>query len=256
MALLQIDNLSKNFDGVKAVDDLSLAVEEGRITALIGPNGSGKTTLFNLISGFLRPASGRILLDGREISRLSPHKIAIRGIGRTFQTIRLFPKMTVLDNIMLGLCGEAEEGLLPALLKGGKVKFAEDANLDKALSVLHTVGLEHKKDEYAENLSFGQRRLVEIARTYAMNTRLLLLDEPFSGIYPEMFAKIFAIMHHQKRAGQTVFFIEHNMQVVRQMADKVIVLDHGRKLAEGTPEEVFNHDGVHEAYFGRRRYAS
>lgn len=254
--ILTVENLCKNFDGVKALDDLSLSVEEGKITALIGPNGSGKTTLFNLISGFLRPASGRIHLDEREISHLSPHKIANRGIGRTFQTVRLFPKMTVLDNIMLGLCGEAEEGLFSALRKGRRLRDAEEARLDKVLSVLHTIGLEHKKDEYAENLSFGQRRLVEIARTYKMNTRLLLLDEPFSGIYPEMYAKIFEIIHAQKSAGKTVFFIEHNMQVVRQIADWVIVLDHGRKLAEGTPEDIFNHDGVHEAYFGRRRNAS
>jgi len=254
--ILTVENLSKNFDGVKAVDDLSLSVEEGKITALIGPNGSGKTTLFNLISGFLRPTSGRILFEGRETTHLSPYKIANQGIGRTFQTIRLFPRMSVIDNILLGLSGNREEGLLTALLKGKKLQSAEEENRDKALSLLTSVDLVHKKDEYAENLSFGQRRLVEIARTLAMNSKLLLLDEPASGIYPEMIPKILAVMHAQKNADNAVIIIEHNMQVVKTMADRVIVLNNGKKLAEGTPEEIFNHDGVHNAYFGRRRQSA
>ena len=253
MALLQIDNLSRNFDGVKAVDDLSLTVAPGSVTALIGPNGAGKTTLFNLISGFQRPSSGRITFDGQEIDRLAPHRIVARGIGRTFQTVRLFPQMTVLDNLLLALSGPAAEGLLRALVRSSVRQRAETTNREKALGLLETVGLAHKANDDAETLSFGQRRLVEILRTLALQPRLCLFDEPVSGVFPELIPTILEIMRAQKAQGRTVFFIEHNMAVIREVADRVIVLHHGQKLAEGTPEEIFKHDGVHAAYFGTRR---
>ncbi|KAF0221915.1 MAG: branched-chain amino acid transport system ATP-binding [Geobacteraceae bacterium] len=255
MALLQIENLSRNFDGVKAVDDLSLSVEKGSVTALIGPNGAGKTTLFNLITGFMRPTSGNVTFDGKEITRLSPHRIVSQGIGRTFQTVRLFPKMTVLDNLMLPLSGTGEEGLFAALTGSAAMRRKEETNREKAAKLLESVGLAHKGNDDAETLSFGQRRLVEILRTLALEPRLCLFDEPVSGVFPEMIPTILKVIQEQKAHGRTVFFIEHNMETVREAADRVIVLHHGRKLAEGTPAEIFNHAGVHEAYFGRRRNA-
>jgi len=253
MPLLHIDNLSRNFDGVKAVDNLSLSVGKGSVTALIGPNGAGKTTLFNLITGFQRPAAGKITFDGKEITRLSPHRIVSRGIGRTFQTVRLFPRMTVLDNLMLSLSSKSTEGLFTALAGNSSLRRTEAENREKAVRLLESVGLSHKRNDNGETLSFGQRRLVEILRTLALEPRLCMFDEPVSGVFPEMIPTILEVMREQKAQGRTVFFIEHNMETVREIADRVIVLHHGQKLAEGTPEEIFNHEGVHEAYFGKRR---
>ena len=194
MPLLQIENLSRNFDGVKAVDDLSLTVEKGSVTALIGPNGAGKTTLFNLITGFMCPSYGKVTFDGREITRLSPNRVVSRGIGRTFQTVRLFPKMTVLDNLMLSLSGTSEESLLTALAGSAGMRRKEAANRDKAVKLLESVGLAQKGNDDAETLSFGQRRLVEIIRTLALEPRLCLFDEPVSGVFPEMIPTILKII--------------------------------------------------------------
>lgn len=250
--ILKVTGVNKHFNGVKAISDLSFEVQEGGITALIGPNGAGKTTLFDIITGFLRPDSGEVKFNEKDITHLPPHRISMQGISRTFQTIRLFPQMTVLDNIMLGMKCNRWETMLAALTRSRHMLREEAGNRERALELLDMVGLRHKQGHNADTLSYGQRRLVEIVRTLAMDAELYLFDEPTSGVYPEMIPKLLEVMRTLNGKGKTVLFIEHNMQAVRDVAQKVVVLNYGKKLAEGTPGEVLNNTVVHEAYFGRR----
>lgn len=253
MEALKTDNLSKHFDGVRAVDGLSFGIEKGKITALIGPNGSGKTTTFNLITGFTRPSSGSVHCNNRDITSLAPHKIFKSGIGRTFQNIRLFPQMTVLDNVLLGINNDGGEGLMAALLRTKSKLRAEEEIRDRAIDLLKTVGLEGKMNELAENLSYGQRRLVEIARTLGTDSEIYLFDEPTAGVFPKTIPKLLEIIEGLKSAGKAILFIEHNMKVVMDISDKIVVLNHGQKIAEGTPVEIRENETVLDAYMGRRR---
>lgn len=252
MTILQIQNLVKEFDGIKAVDNLSFGIEENRIVALVGPNGSGKTTVFNLISGFLKPCKGSIFFNGKEItSSFNPYRIAQLGIGRTFQNIRLFPQISVLDNVMLALRYEKGESFSAALLQTKKMKKEEKRNRQKAGELLRFIGLIEKKNELAENLSHGQRKLVEIARILALEPKVFLLDEPMAGVFPKTRKVILSLIKNLKENGKTIIFIEHNINLVMDIAEKIIVLNYGKKIAEGTPKEIRENKEVLKVYLGK-----
>ena len=251
--ILNINALNHEFDGVKAVNNVSFKLKGGCITALIGPNGAGKTTLFNIITGFLRPNSGEIHFDGRRVTCLSPHRIAKLGIGRTFQNIRLFSQMSVLENVMLALKYDKGDNLYAALTQSSAMRAEDRANKQEALKLLELVGLQAKSDKQADNLSYGQRKLLEIARALALKPRLLLLDEPVAGLFPGIIPKMKKVIHQLRDSGKTVLFIEHDMKTVMDLAEQIIVLNYGRKIAEGTPGQIQHNEAVIEAYLGRRR---
>ena len=251
--ILTVDSLHKSFEGIKAVDDLSFKLKEGIITAVIGPNGAGKTTLFNMLTGFLPSDGGSIYFDDKKITTASPHRIARLGIGRTFQNVRLFSQMTVLDNVMLALKYNKGHGLWAALVRHKTMKAEEEYNRQQAIKYLQMIDMVHKQDQLAEDLSHGQRKLVEIARTLALKPKLMLLDEPTAGLYAEMIDQVKKIICKLRDSGITICFIEHNMKTVMDIADQIVVLNQGRLIAQGTPQQIQGNEVVIEAYLGRKR---
>jgi len=248
--MLELRGITKRFGGLVAVDELSFTVEENSITALIGPNGAGKTTVFNIVMGIYSPDEGDVYFKGRRITGMAPHKVAQLGISRMFQNIRLFPHMTVLENILVAMRYERGESLMAVLFQRGKVKREERERMERAVELLNLTDLVEKKDTPAANLSQGQRKLLEIARALATGAELFLLDEPTSSLSPNMKERMVKTILSLKDMGKTVLFIEHDMEVVRE-ADKVIVLSSGRKIAEGSYHEVMADKKVVEVYLGR-----
>src|SRR3989338_733127 len=242
-SILQTKHLYKHFDGVKAVDHLSLSFEKGKITSVIGPNGSGKSTLINLLTGFIPFDGGQVVVAGKEtLSAIQPYEIKELGITRTFQDARLFEQMPVLDNVLVVL---TERSVFGALFeRHGKLHLA------KAEEVLKRVGLWEKRHALAKNLSYGQRKLLEIARVLAMDPDIVLFDEPFAGLFPEMLKVVVSVMKELRAAGKTQILVEHNMELIRELSDRLVVLDSGELLAEGVPSEVLAKREVIEAYLG------
>jgi branched-chain amino acid transport system ATP-binding protein len=246
----QLLDVNKNFGGLAAVRNVSFAVVPRKITSLIGPNGAGKTTIFNLISGHLLPDQGQILFKGQEITAWPPHRIAGLGITRTFQDLRLFQKMTVLHNILVGFQNSKGEHLTWALLGGPSLKAEEKADLQKAHDLLRLVELEKKAEELVENLSYGEQKLLSLARVLATDAELLMLDEPASGLPLGEVDRMMALIQSLVKQGKTVFIVEHNMEAVMGLSDRVIVLNFGEKIAEGTPAEIQKNPEVIKVYLG------
>ncbi len=251
--ILGINNLSKDFDGIKAIDNLSINIPKGLISAIIGPNGAGKTTLFNIITGFIKPNDGDVFFENQRITSLSPDRIARLGVGRTFQNIRLFSQLSVLDNVMLATQYNKGESLWSALSKSKTMLKEENENKGKAIHYLQMVGMVDKKDSLAMNLSHGQRRLLEIARALALEPKLLLLDEPMAGLSPQKVIEMKSIIQNLRDTGKTILFIEHDIRVVMDISGWIIVLNYGKKIAEDRPEDIQNNPEVINAYLGRKR---
>jgi branched-chain amino acid transport system ATP-binding protein len=250
-AFLATHDLIKSFDGVRAVNRCSLGVKKPTITGLIGPNGAGKTTLFNLITGFLRPTAGAITFHGERIDGLHSHQIFRRGIVRTFQIPRELKNMTVLENLMLVPSHQVGERVWNAWLLPFRVSRQEREIFEKATSVLEFVDLIHLRDEYAANLSGGQKKLLELARTLMCDPQVILLDEPGAGVNPVLLRRLVSnIQSLCQERGITFFIIEHDMDLITRLCDPVIVMSNGEKIAEGSPEEIKKDQRVLDAYLG------
>jgi ABC-type branched-subunit amino acid transport system ATPase component len=249
-AMLEVDSISKHFGGLKAVDNCSLNVEQGSITALIGPNGSGKTTLFNVITGFLKANSGRVSFLGSEITGLPVHKIANLGIARTFQVSSLFPKLTVWENLLEAYPHQAGESLWNVFFRSSRIRVQEEEQMERAFRTLERIGLSHKIEEVAANLSAPEARMLEIGRQLMFSPQLVLLDEPSSGVNPAMLDRLAERILQLNKEGLTFFIIGHNLSFIMKLSNYMHVLQYGKLIASGSPQAVAHEPRVIEAYMG------
>jgi branched-chain amino acid transport system ATP-binding protein len=255
MALLEVNGLTKRFGGLAAIEDLDFSIQSGELLSIIGPNGAGKTTLFNLLTGFYRPTSGRIIFNGADITGLKPHRITHSGIGRTFQMTHIFQDITVLDNVIIGRASHSRTGLLGSILGTPSSKEEKEKAIEKAKETISFVGLADHQDKTADSLTGEDRKRLSIALALATEPKLLLLDEPAAGVNIEEMGGLMALICRIRKSGITVCLIEHKMRIVMSISDRIIVLSYGRNIADGTPEEVANNEDVIKAYLGGYRAA-
>lgn len=247
--MLQIANISKSFDGLQAVQHLTLSIQTGKITSLIGPNGAGKTTLFNIVTRFLNADQGAVKFKNQSMSNLTPWRVVQMGVARTFQNLRLFRSLTVLENVLLGIKGQRGEQFINALLRFNRNSNDHIHNIKRAEELTDIVGLSTHRNELADNLSYGQQKLLSIACCLAGDPELLLFDEPVSGVQPEMIKKIEGLIKDLvQKQRRTVFLIEHDIDFVLRISDTVVVMDEGRKIVEDKPDSIRSNSAILEAY--------
>ena len=248
--LLEVDDVTIRFGGLTALDSVTFDIHEGEILGLIGPNGAGKTTCFNVMTGVYQATSGQVRFDGSPLAKLKRHAITKLGIARTFQNIRLFRSMTVLENVMVGADAHSKVGFWDALLRTPRHRSTEAEATERAKELLKIVGIRARQDELAANLSYGDQRRLEIARAMATGPKLLCLDEPAAGFNPAEKARLMDLIRKVRDEGFTVLLIEHDMRLVMGVTDRIVVLEFGRKIAEGTPAEIRDNPAVIAAYLG------
>jgi neutral amino acid transport system ATP-binding protein len=249
--MLRVEGLTKDFGGLRAVNKVAFEVSQGCIFGLIGPNGSGKTTVFNLITGFLRPSAGQVFFKDQQITGLAPYQVTQRGVARTFQMVRVFRRMTVLENLMMAPRDQAGENFLLGMLNTPKVRRQERENLERARDLLSVVGLDRCANQYCGNLSYAEQKLVEITRTLMTDPDIILLDEPASGINPTLVNQISDYIRKlREERGKTFLVVEHDMRVIMNLCDRIAVLNYGELIAEGTPAEISSDRSVIDAYLG------
>lgn len=248
--IMALEGVARAFGGIRAVDDCSFDVRPGLITGLIGPNGAGKTTVFNLITGFLSADQGSIRLQGRELLGLAPHEVERLGVVRTFQHLRLWGKMTVLENVLLGCATPAGENVFSLFLRAGAVRAEEARARERAMEVLNFFGLAGHAGDFAEDLAYPEQKLLSMARIFATDAPVLLLDEPTSGLDGESLQRIVPMVRRLVDHGKTVLLIEHNMELISELSDQVVFLHQGRVLAAGPPAEITRDPALTEIYFG------